>query len=70
MLLTVAFKFRESGLVVQTLKTLGREHVDQKVVERIRQHLESKAYGRLLRDTRSVTSWVYEAIKQICKEAD
>ena len=66
----VGFKYRESGLVVQALKALGREHVDQKVVERIRQQLESKAYDRILRDTRSVTGWVYEAIKQICKEAD
>jgi hypothetical protein len=66
----VGFKYRESGLVVQALKALGREHVNQKVVERIRQQLESKACDRILRDTRSVTGWVYEAIKQICKEAD
>ena len=66
----VGFKYRESGLMVQALKALGREHVDQKVVECIRQQLESKACDRILRDTRSVTGWVYEAIKQICKEAD
>ena len=66
----VGFKFRESGLVVQALKALGREYVNQKVVEHIRQQLESKACDRILRDTRSVTGWVYEAIKQICKEAD
>ncbi|RDH87665.1 MAG: hypothetical protein DIZ78_03660 [endosymbiont of Escarpia spicata] len=65
----VGFKYRESGLVVQALKALGRELVDQKVVECIRQQLESKACDRILRDTRSVTGWVYEAIKQICKEA-
>lgn len=66
----VGFKYRESGLVVQALKTLGREHVDQKVVERIRQQLESKACGRVLRDTRSVTGWIYETIKRICKEVN
>ncbi len=65
----VGFKYRESGLVVQALKALGREHVNQKVVERISQQLESKMCGRILRDTRSVTGWVYEAIKRICKEA-
>lgn len=63
----VGFKYRESGLVVQALKALGREHVDQKVVERIRQQLESNACERILRDTRSVTGWIYEAIKRICK---
>ena len=66
----VGFKYRESGLVVQALKALGREHVDQKVVGHIRQQLGSKVCGLILRDTRSVTSWIYEAIKRICKEAD
>ncbi len=66
----VGFKYRESGLVVQALKALGREHVDQKVVEVIRQNLESKACDRILSDTRSTTSWIFEAIKRICKEVD
>ena len=66
----VGFKYRESGLVVQALKALGLEHVDQKVVERIRQQLESNACDRILKDTRSVTGWIYEAIKRICKEAN
>lgn len=55
--------------MVQALKALGREHVDQKVAERIRQQLELKTCDRILRDTRSVTGWIYEAIKRICKEA-
>ncbi len=66
----VGFKYRESGLVVQALKALGREHVDRKVAEGIRQHLEPKACDRILKDTRSVTGWIYEAIKRICKEGD
>lgn len=64
----VGFKYRESGLVVQALKTLGREYVDRKVIKSIRQQLEPKACERILRDTRSVTGWIYEAIKRICKE--
>ena len=65
----VGFKYKESGLVVQALKALGREHVNQKVVEQIRQSLEPKAHSRILGDTRSVTGWIYEVIKQICKGA-
>lgn len=66
----VGFKHKESGLVVQALKALDRKHMDQKVVERIRQQLEPNACDRILKDTRSVTGWVYEAIKRICKEAN
>jgi hypothetical protein len=50
------------------LKALGREYVDRKVIEGIRQQLESKECERILRDTRSVTGWIYETIKRICVE--
>ena len=67
----VGFKYRESGLVVQALKALGREHVNQKVIESIRDQLGPKNCERILRDnTRSVTGWIYETIKRICKKGD
>lgn len=66
----VGFKHRESGLVVQALKALGREHVNQKVIQGIRKQLESKGCERILRDTRSVTGWIYDTIKRICREGD
>ena len=51
--------------MVQALKALGRKHVDRKVIEGIRRQLESKACERILRDTRSVTGWIYETLKRI-----
>lgn len=50
----VGFKYRESGLVVQALKALGREHVVQKVIERIRQQLESNACDRIINLEKSI----------------
>ena len=66
----VGFKYTESGLVVQALKSLGREHVDQKVIEAIHQQLKSRGCERILRDTRSVTGWIYGIIKRICREGN
>ena len=63
----VGFKYPESGLVVQALKALGRDRVDSAVTEKIRSQLSAKDCQRILRDTRSVTAWVYEVIKQICQ---
>lgn len=63
-------KYKESGVLVQALKALGHEHVDEKVIDRIRQQLEPDAYVRILKDTRSVTGWIYETIKRIGKEAN
>lgn len=64
------FKHKESGLVVQALKALGKDNVDRKVIETIRRQLEPDACERILRDTRTVTGWVYEVIKRICNKVD
>lgn len=64
----VGFKYRESGLLVQALKALGKEHVDQAVIESIRQQLDLKNGERILKDTRAVTGWIHQTIKQICRE--
>ena len=63
------FQYRESGLVVQALKALGKDHVGPPVVDAVRLRLDAKQRSRLLKDTRAVTSWVYQAIKQICATA-
>lgn len=62
------FKLRESGLLVQAIKALGKEHVDQAVIETLRQWLDPRLRARVLKDTRMVTSWIYQMIKQVCEE--
>lgn len=66
----VGFKYRESGLIVQALKALGKEHVDQGVVDSIRLRLDLKSCENILKDTRAVTGWIYQTIKQVCRECD
>ena len=62
------FKARESGLLVQAIKALGKEHADQVTIEALRQRLDPKVRARLLKETRAVTGWVYQIIKQVCRE--
>lgn len=62
------FNLRESGLLVQALKALGRERVDAKVIARLRAWLPAKQREAVLRDARAATGWIYQFIKQICAE--
>ena len=62
----VGFKYRESGLIVQALKALGRERVDDAVIAAIRKQLDDTGCKRVLKDTVTATGWVYETIKRIC----
>ena len=63
-----SFKYPESALIVQGLKSLGRQAVTDEVVERIRSWLPKGLRKKVLRDTKTVTAWVYNAIRRICRE--
>lgn len=59
------FKLRESGLIVQALKSLGPERVTSEVISKIRAWLPEALRAKVLTDTRTATGWVYTAIQQI-----
>ena len=64
----IGFKYKESSLIVQALKTLTKERVNESVIKAIREQIESKKFQKILHDTKSSTVWIYETIKEICKE--
>lgn len=64
----IGFKQRESGLMVQALKALGKERITLEVIEKIRNQIAPEKYGKILKETKTATGWVYDAIKQICWE--
>lgn len=63
----IGFKYKESSLIVQALKSLGKEHITDENIEIIKEQIEPKMVEKILKDTQSTTVWVYEIIKQICK---
>ena len=64
----IGFKYKESSLIVQALKSLGKEHITNEVINKIKEQIEPKMYEKILNDTQTTTVWVYEIIKQICKD--
>ena len=63
----IGFKYKESSLIVQALKSLGKENISDEVVLKIHEQLDEKMYDKVLKDTVTVTDWIYETIKKICK---
>lgn len=63
----IGFRYKESSLIVQALKSLGKEYITDEIIEKIKEQIEPKIYEKILKDTQSTTVWVYEIIKQICK---
>jgi len=62
------FRLRETGLIVQALKSLGEERVTPEVIERIREWLPKLLRSKVLADARTATTWVYKAIQDITQE--
>lgn len=62
------FKLRESGLIVQALKSLGPEQITPEVVSKIRAWLPEILRAKVLADAKTATGWVYAAVQQIAQE--
>ena len=60
-------KYRESALLVQALKALGRDHIADDVIETLRNGLSSAMRKKILKDTRYVPRWIAEEIQKICQ---
>jgi hypothetical protein len=64
------FKLRESSIIVQAIKSLGDESINDETIQKIREWLDPKLRKQLLKDTKASTGWVFKIITVICKEED
>ena len=72
---TIVFKHRtnkettklssKTAMIVQALKALGKEHIDEGVIAGLQRALTVKEIDRAAREARFATSWVYEVIKHL-----
>ena len=54
-------------LVIQALKTLGKENTDSKVIRILSHRLNTEEKAALLREGSEATDWVYNVLREICK---
>jgi len=64
----IGFKYKESSWIVQSLKALGKDHVNERVIKTIKNRIDPKMCDKILRDTKYTKNWIYEYIKEICME--
>jgi hypothetical protein len=56
-----------SGLVIQALRHLGRDQVDDDVVNQLDQRLDDAARKQLMKDIRYAPAWVAEIFRQLVR---
>lgn len=59
---------RISGLVIQALRHLGQQHVDDEVITRLGRRLAVDDRQQLLKDLRFAPAWIADLMRQIGKE--
>lgn len=57
----------KTALVVQALKALGKNNVDDAVLTKLKNNLTDSEKQALLAEAKAATSWIYEYIKLICR---
>lgn len=59
-----------SNLVFQALRYMGKDHVGDKEIQRVKNTLKPKDKERLVKDARYQSDWIYEIAKKISMEGE
>ncbi len=59
------FRLPESAIVVQALKALGKEHIDEDVMQTLREKYPNALWKRMSADTCNASGWIHETIRAI-----
>ena len=57
----------KTATVIQAIKSLGKDNIDDQVIQKIRENLTEKERIDLMNESKSVSSWIYEVIREICE---
>ena len=57
----------KTALVIQALKTLGKDSIQNDTIERIREETTPGERKAMLTEAQHTTAWIYQLIKSICR---
>ncbi|MDP8220357.1 MAG: DUF6088 family protein [Candidatus Stygibacter frigidus] len=66
----IGFKNKESSLLIQGLQSLGKAHITQEIIKKLRLQIDPKLYNKILKDAKVTKIWIYEIIKEVCHEEE
>jgi hypothetical protein len=59
-------KYPKTALLVNALKSLGKDRVDRNLIRKLRANITPEERARILKDIQYVTEWVQKAIRKAC----
>ena len=64
----ISFMSEITTLVVEALKTLGKERIDDDVIVSLRNRLPEEEKKKMLKEVTGVSEWIYTVIRKVCAE--
>ena len=55
-------------LVVEALKTLGKERIDERIILSLKNRLPEAEKKKMLEEATGVSEWIYTVIRKVCAE--
>lgn len=65
----ISFMSESTILVVEALKTLGKERVDESVILKLKNRLPKDEKIKLAEESTGVSEWIYAVIRKVCAES-
>ena len=64
----ISFMSEITTLVVEALKTLGKERIDDDIIVSLRNRLPEEEKKKMLKEATGVSEWIYTVIRKVCAE--
>lgn len=64
----ISFMSETTTLVVEALKTLGKDRIDDSIILSLRNRLPEAEKKKMLEEATGVSEWIYALIRKVCAE--
>ena len=64
----ISFMSESTILIVEAIKTLGKDRIDEEVVNSLKNRLPKPERKQILEEATGVSEWIYEVIRKVCLE--
>lgn len=64
----ISFMSESTILIVEAIKTLGKDRIDEEVVNSLKNRLPKTERKQILEEATGVSEWIYEVMRKVCLE--
>lgn len=64
----ISFMSETTTLVVEALKTLGKDRIDDNIIKSLKNRLPEAEKKKMLEEATGVSEWIYTVIRKVCAE--